>query len=99
PYGQQETFRENEVSYLSQRFEKVFIVPLFIDSTCREIALKNVIVMPAVILNKKELLSAGMDWNFFRIFLLGLKEIRFNISFLVKLIKQSLIVSAFKKYL
>ena len=76
PYGKQETFLENELPFLSQKFEEIIIIPLHKTDELRKIP-HNVKVWQPILAfnpkNKKKLLLNGI-LNFSP-FLFAMKEV------------------------
>ena len=102
PFGQQETFLENELSYLANSFELVTIVPLFSHSKRREITYPNIHVYTPVN-NSREVsihkFSLFISLTFWKTMFVGGLESKFNPKFFLKVLKQAFIVARLKKYL
>jgi glycosyltransferase involved in cell wall biosynthesis len=102
PFGQQETFLENELSYLAGAFDRVIIVPLFNHPLKRKIAYSNISVYTPVN-NSREIsihkLVLIFSITFWKTLLVGGVESRFNPKHFFKVLKQAFIVSRLKKYL
>lgn len=102
PYGQQETFLETELAFLSEKFDEVYIVPLFKHSSLRFLKFKNVKVMPPV--NDARRVSIGSllslsYLSFITAFFWGLMEGWGGTLKLIKVFKQAYIVGKLKNYL
>lgn len=102
PFGQQETFLENELSYLSKSFSRVTIIPLFKHSYQRKLDYKNVVVYTPVnssrdITIHKFVLLASI--TFWKTLFTGVFEVKKTPKSLLKLLKQAFIISRMKKYL
>ena len=66
PYGKHETFLENELPFLAEKFEKVIIVPLYIDDDLRKTPCNVDVWEPILSFNpkkKRKLLLSGI-FNF-----------------------------------
>ncbi len=102
PFGQQETFLENELVYLSKSFSRVTIIPLFKHSYQRKLDYKNVVVYTPVnnsrdITMHKFVLLASI--TFWKTLFTGFFEVKKTPKSLLKLLKQAFIISRMKKYL
>lgn len=102
PFGQQETFLENELIYLSKSFGRVTIIPLFKHSYQRKLDYKNVVVYTPVnssrdITIHKFVLLASI--TFWKTLFTGVFEVKKTPKSLLKLLKQAFIISRMKKYL
>ena len=96
PYGQQETFLETEIKYLSSRFDSVVILPLFGEKNLREVP-KNVEVLSPVFKRRGKTIALK---------LLKLRALNFCLSFwtfdiagIKKLLKQAIVVGGLSEYL
>jgi glycosyltransferase involved in cell wall biosynthesis len=102
PFGQQETFLETEITYLSSTFESVTVVPLFKHSKLRGLSYSNVsIATPvnssrSITLHKLVLLFSVVFW---KVLFLERRDIGFNIKSFIKAIKQAFVVARMKKYI
>jgi colanic acid/amylovoran biosynthesis glycosyltransferase len=102
PYGQQETFIENELAVLSKIFPRIVIVPLFKHLKQRKIPFDNIEVFTPVNKSRKVsiykvVLLASI--TFWKALFMGFIDCKFNPLCLVKAIKQAFIISRLKKYL
>lgn len=96
PYGQQETFLETEVKYLSSRFDRIVILPLFGEKNLREVP-KNVEVLSPVFGKRSKIIALK---------LLKLSALNFCLRFwtfdivgMKKLFKQAIVVGGLSNYL
>lgn len=97
PFGFQETFLETEIEYL--KFEKVYILPLFGNNLKRDTP-ENVSVLPPVFNTRVQSFKVFTSFFFWIVsFKVFLEEIRFKLSFIKKVFKQSIIIAGLKKYL
>lgn len=99
PYGDQETFLENEVAYLSKTFQEVKIVPLFSDNSVREIKYENIGVLESVFKSLKSSTLCVLHFKFWYYLCLGLLDIGFSSRKIKKIFKQAIIITGIKKYL
>jgi glycosyltransferase involved in cell wall biosynthesis len=102
PFGQQETFLESELDYLSENFDNITIVPLFKHSKVRNLKYSNVSIATPV--NSSRNITAHklillFSIVFWKVLFLERKDIGFNLKSLIKAIKQSFIVARMKKYI
>lgn len=102
PYGQQETFLETEMAYLSQSFEKIYIVPLFKNKSIRHLNFTNIEICEPVDnvrnLNFEKFLLF-LNLNFLKILFKLIRNSHLNIEELKKIVKQALIIFKVLKYL
>ncbi len=100
PYGEQETFLENEIAYLSQDFSEITIVPLFSAEKLRAISCENVKVQKAVFAGKDKISFVQLcNLKVWYYFIQGILEIGISKTKIIKVIKQAIIINGLKNYL
>ena len=102
PFGEQEAFLENEIDFISKSFDRVYIIPLFKHQKERKLDHSNITVCTPVNSTREITIHKFillLSLNFWKTFILGFVECKYKPKYLVKILKQSFIISRLKKYL
>lgn len=99
PYGNQEVFLENELSFLSDSFDSINIVPLFPKKTIRDVHFLNITVFPPILNKRKLYFTALLTTLFYKAFFSCLVSTGLTVQKIWKSFKQAIIITNTKVYL